>query len=127
VDIDSRFEDVARLFNKLAPSLGFGKCYIIQGGDVGSKVAWVMAAEHAACKTAHTNFCIMLEPSQLMGTIDELETRGLERAAAFSKTGSAYALEHAIRPSTIAFALAQLPCCRGSAKIPRLDRQWPTD
>jgi len=44
-----------------------------------------------------------------MGTIDELETRGLERAAAFSKTGSAYALEHAIRPSTIAFALASSP------------------
>ena len=109
VDIDFRIEDVARLLNKLVPSLGFGKDYIVQGGDVGSKVARVMAVEHAACKAAHINFCIMPEPSQPIGTIDELETRGLERAAAFSKTGNTYALEHATYPSTIAFALASSP------------------
>jgi microsomal epoxide hydrolase len=90
VDIDFRIEDVTRLFNKIAPSLGFGKDYIVQRGDLGSKVARVMAAEHAACNAAHINFCIMPEPSQPIGTIDELETRGLESAAAFSKTGSTY-------------------------------------
>lgn len=68
-----------------------------------------MAAEHAACKAAHINFFVMPEPPQPIGTIDELETRGLERSAAFSKTGSAYALEHATRLSTIAFALASCP------------------
>lgn len=109
VDIDFRIEDVTKLFNKLAPSLGFGKDYIVQRGDMGSKVALVMAAEHAACKAAHVNFCIMPEPSQPIGTIDELETRGLENAAAFSKTGSTYALEHATHPSTIAFAHASSP------------------
>jgi microsomal epoxide hydrolase len=106
VDIDFRIEDVTRLFNKIAPSLGFGKDYIVQRGDLGSKVARVMAAEHAACNAAHINFCIMPEPSQPIGTIDELETRGLESAAAFSKTGSTYALEHATPLSMIAFVHA---------------------
>src|SRR5438045_6341656 len=48
--------------------------------------------QHA--KAAHINFCIALEP-QPISTIDEMEIRGLERAAAFSKTGSANTLEHA--------------------------------
>ena len=50
LDKDFRIEDVARIFNKLAFSLGFGDGYIVQGGDVGSKVARVMAAEYEACK-----------------------------------------------------------------------------
>ena len=108
-DIDFRIEDIARLFNKLALSLGFEQGYVVQGGDLGSKVARVMAAEHLTCKAAHTNFCIMPEPSQPIGTINELERQGLERAEWFGKIGSAYALEHATRPSTIGFALASNP------------------
>jgi hypothetical protein len=116
VDTNCRIEDVARPFNKLAPSLGFEKGYIIQG-DVRSKVARVVAAEHAACKAAHINFCIMPEP-KLVSTIDELEAHCLERAVAFSKTGSAYALEHATCLNTIDFALP-------SNLIALLDRRRP--
>jgi hypothetical protein len=116
VDTNCRIEDVARPFNKLAPSLGFEKGYIIQG-DVRSKVARVVAAEHAACKAAHINFCIMPERKPV-STIDELEAHCLERAVAFSKTGSAYALEHATCLNTIDFALPSNP-------IALLDRRRP--
>lgn len=47
---DFRVEDVARILKKLAISLGFGDGFIVQGGDVGSKVARVLAAEHKECK-----------------------------------------------------------------------------
>lgn len=47
---DFRIEDIARVFDKLARGLGFGKGYIVQGGDIGSKVARVMAVEHNSCK-----------------------------------------------------------------------------
>jgi microsomal epoxide hydrolase len=96
------------VFHKLAPSLGFKKGYTAQG-DMVSKVARVMAAEHAACKAAHINFCIMPERPQPIGRIDELAIRGLQRVVAYSKIGRAHALEHAVRLSTIAFALASNP------------------
>lgn len=47
---DFGIHDVARLFDKLMVSLGFGNGYVAQGGDIGSKVARVMCAEHEACK-----------------------------------------------------------------------------
>lgn len=50
LDRDFRLEDIARLFNKLMIGLGFESGYVVQGGDVGSKVARVMAAEQANCK-----------------------------------------------------------------------------
>jgi len=39
----------------------------------------------------------------------DLERKGLEREACFIKVGSAYAFEHASRPSTIGFVLASNP------------------
>ena len=51
----------------------------------------------------------MPEPSTVKGTITEAERIGLQRASEFSRTGSAYALEQATRPSTLSFALASSP------------------
>jgi len=42
-------------------------------------------------------------------SVDELEMKGLERAAWFKNLGSAYALEQATKPSTIGLALASSP------------------
>ena len=50
LDKDFHVEDVARLFDKLVIDLGFGDGYVVQGGDLGSKVARVMAVEHSSCK-----------------------------------------------------------------------------
>ncbi|KAL9621026.1 MAG: hypothetical protein Q9160_004544 [Pyrenula sp. 1 TL-2023] len=112
LDRDFRVEDMARIIAKLAVSLGFGNGFVVQGGDVGSKVARVIAAKHEECKV---NFCIMPEPSRITLSrngnypISTPELIGLARAHEFDRTGSAYALEHATRPNTIGFALASSP------------------
>jgi microsomal epoxide hydrolase len=50
---DLRIEDVARLMNRLMIDLGSGGGYVAQGGDIGSNVARVIAAEHDACPAVH--------------------------------------------------------------------------
>lgn len=42
--------DVARIMDNLMKRIGFGEAYIAQGGDVGSRVARVLAVDHDACK-----------------------------------------------------------------------------
>ena len=50
LDRDLRIEDIARIFDKLMVGLGFADGYVVQGGDIGSKIGRVMAVEHASCK-----------------------------------------------------------------------------
>ncbi|KDQ08979.1 hypothetical protein BOTBODRAFT_37508 [Botryobasidium botryosum FD-172 SS1] len=102
--------DVARIFDKLLVGLGFGDGYLVQGGDIGSRVGRVMAQDHASCKAVHVNFCPVPEPSGFdVATVNEAERKGLERAAWFRSVGSAYAITHATRPGTIGFVLASNP------------------
>ena len=109
IDKDFNLSDIARIFNKLITEcLGFTS-YVVQGGDIGSKVARVLAAEHEQCHAAHINFCIMPKPASVRGGISKLEQDGLARAEEFHRIGSAYALEHATKPSTIAFAIDSNP------------------
>lgn len=111
LDHDFQIQDVARFMNQLMLDLGFGTGYVVQGGDIGSKVARVLAAEHEACKAVHLNFGIMLKEPRGIDerSITDGEKIGLQRAEKFKSTGSAYALLHATRPSTISFALASSP------------------
>ncbi|KUJ10363.1 alpha/beta-hydrolase [Mollisia scopiformis] len=104
LDRDFRVEDIARVMNQLMLDLGFGSGYVVQGGDIGSKVARVIAVEHEACKAVHLNFGIMPEPQTAdPSKYTALEKTGLQRGREFHRIGSAYALEHATCPSTIAF------------------------
>jgi hypothetical protein len=41
------------VMNGLMLQLGFGDGYAVQGGDIGSKIARVIAAKHEACKAIH--------------------------------------------------------------------------
>lgn len=50
LDRDFRTGDVARIFNRLMQDLGFGNGYVVQGGDIGSKIARAMAVEYESCK-----------------------------------------------------------------------------
>ncbi|EPE31760.1 alpha/beta-Hydrolase [Glarea lozoyensis ATCC 20868] len=109
LDRDFRIEDVARIFDKLMKDLGFGNGYLVQGGDVGSKVARVMAAEHDSCKGVHVNFCIMPEPKDVSGELTKPEQVGLKRTEEFMKLGSSYALQHATKPGTLSFVLTSNP------------------
>lgn len=42
--------EVPRIFNQLMVDLGFGAGYVAQGGDIGSRIARILAVEHDACK-----------------------------------------------------------------------------
>jgi hypothetical protein len=55
IDRDLRIEDLARIFDKLMVGLGFADGYVVQGGDIGSKVGRIMAAKHDSCKGDITN------------------------------------------------------------------------
>lgn len=92
--------------------LGFGQTgYAVQGGDVGSKIARVLGATtDNATKAVHLNFCIMPDPMNLPDSAyGKLDRAGMERAKWFKSIGSAYALEHATRPSTIGLTPSSSP------------------
>jgi len=65
LDQDFRIEDIARVFDALIVELGFGAGYVVQGGDIGSKVGRVMAAEHGSCKAIHSMLMALLDPVQM--------------------------------------------------------------
>ncbi|TFB01656.1 Putative epoxide hydrolase [Trichoderma ghanense] len=98
---DFRLQNMASVMNTLMVELGFGNGYAVQGGDIGSKVARVMAATFDSVKAIHKG----TKDSQ----ISQVEKRGLERADDFLKLGSSYALQHATKPSTIGLVLASNP------------------
>ena len=50
LDKNFSLHDVARIFNRLMFSLGFGDGYVVQGGDIGSKTARIMAIGYPSCK-----------------------------------------------------------------------------
>ncbi|KAI9826413.1 MAG: hypothetical protein M1819_007376 [Sarea resinae] len=103
--------DIARLMNHLITDLGLGGGYVVQGGDIGSRVARILAVSYEGCKAAHLNYCNMPEapPGVTEDSLNELEKKGLERAEWFKNMGSAYAIEHATRPSTIGLVLSTNP------------------
>lgn len=109
LDRDFVLQDIARIYNKLMILLGFGSGYAVEGGDIGSKVSRVLAATYKNCKAMHINFCIMPQPEQTVDEPDELEKKGLVRAAQFTRLESAYALLHATKPATIGYILAANP------------------
>jgi microsomal epoxide hydrolase len=57
----------------------------------------------------HINFCIMPEPAGVSGELTDAEKKGLVRAREFERLGSAYALAHATKPSTIGLVLSTSP------------------
>jgi microsomal epoxide hydrolase len=109
--IDFSQIDCARIFDSLATSvLGF-KSYVVQGGDVGSRVARCMGVNHPHCAAVHLNFCGISQPvdDQVKGAISDTEKAGIERWEEWKATGTAYAMEHATRPATIGAVLASNP------------------
>ncbi|THW02293.1 alpha/beta-hydrolase [Aureobasidium pullulans] len=111
VDNEFGIEDVARVMNQLMLNLGFDNGYMVQGGDVGSKIARVMAVKHDTCKAIHINFCIMEYCPDDISNMDcsATEEEGLQRGREFLRTGSSYAVQHATKPSTIGFVLSSNP------------------
>lgn len=53
---ESTCESMATVINKLMLGLGFAGGYVAQGGDIGSFVARILAAQYEACKAVHSEF-----------------------------------------------------------------------
>lgn len=51
---DFQLQDIAAIMNSLMIELGFGDGYVVQGGDIGSKVSRVMAATYDTVKAIHS-------------------------------------------------------------------------
>ncbi|KAL4901390.1 hypothetical protein BDW74DRAFT_160379 [Aspergillus multicolor] len=103
--------DATRVVDQLMQGLGFAGGYVAQGGDIGSRVARLLAVQYNSCKAAHLNFCPLLKRPE--GVSDEaqseLEKRGSDRHQWFLTYGKAYAEEHGTKPATIGHVLASSP------------------
>ncbi|THX71942.1 alpha/beta-hydrolase [Aureobasidium pullulans] len=130
IDRDFKADDMAPVMNALMVALGFGSGYIAQGGDLGSFIARQLGVENEECKgmfatltshikrtiadfeilAFHLNLYQLPAPSNASSLpISETEKLGLERAKAFTETGSAYAREHGTRTATIGLVLSSSP------------------
>lgn len=90
--------------------LGFGSGYVAQGGDLGSKLARILAVKYPEAKAVHLNYCYMQKPDDISTDgYSAAETEGLKRSETFAAMGSGYGLEHATKPSTIGLALTSSP------------------
>ena len=110
LDKDYATEIATGALHNLMIGLGFGGGYLAQGGDIGSFVSRIMAANYDACKGMHVNMMNVPPPQNKDELpIDELEKKVLPRGAEFFDTGFAYALEHGTRTATIGLALSSSP------------------
>ncbi|KAJ0317099.1 hypothetical protein Brms1b_005132 [Colletotrichum noveboracense] len=91
VERDWVLQDSARLLHKLMAGLGFEGGYAVQGGDIGSYTARIMARTYDSCKALH--------PADT--PLEGYEREALERSDKFVKFGTAYVMEHATRTATI--------------------------
>ncbi|KAF4832844.1 putative epoxide hydrolase [Colletotrichum tropicale] len=90
VDRDWVLQDSARLLHKLMVGLGFEGGYAVQGGDIGSYTARIMARTYDSCKALHLDFCAMTCPEEAADTpLEEYEREALERSDKFVKFGTA--------------------------------------
>ncbi|KAF4939574.1 putative epoxide hydrolase [Colletotrichum fructicola] len=90
VDRDWTLQDSARLLHKLMEGMGFEGGYAVQGGDIGSYTARIMARTYDSCKALHLNFCAMTCPEEAADTpLEEYEREALERSDKFVKFGTA--------------------------------------
>lgn len=108
VGLDIDWVDTARVLNALVNGLGKGEDFVVQGGDIGSVVARVMAAQNAGCKAVHLNF-LPTGQSYDESSLTEMDKRGVERGKRFLSNGHAYAKEQGSRPGTLGFTLSSSP------------------
>ena len=100
-----------RVLDKLMSSLGFGGGYVATGGDLGSGLARILAANYESCKAMQINFCGMRNPppSVKEESLSEQDRQFIQRCKHFMKFDTAYAMEHGTRTATIGHVLSSSP------------------
>ena len=97
----------ARAFDQLMTELGYGR-YGTQGGDWGSIVTSLMAANHGEhVAGAHLNMLFVPPPSEQAQS--EEAKPYLEAGAAFQREETGYSLTHSTKPMSLGIAQADSP------------------
>ncbi|KAJ6455067.1 Alpha/Beta hydrolase protein [Mycena vitilis] len=115
-----RLDQYAEVGNKLMLALGYSE-YVTQGGDLGFQITRRIARNYGGkhCKAWHTNFPIAQRPSLFLSPLTYLrhsvtpysafEKAGLERTQWFESKERGYYAEHATKPQTLGYSLADSP------------------
>ncbi|KAJ6040532.1 hypothetical protein N7499_005337 [Penicillium canescens] len=107
LDRDFGTGEVALLLDQLMKDLGFESGYVAQGGDIGSRIARHLGADHESCKV---NVVFMRRPDNMTDDhLNAFEIQGIENLQKFTAFGSGYAIEHGTRPSTIGHVVSSSP------------------
>ncbi|KAJ7626640.1 Alpha/Beta hydrolase protein [Mycena polygramma] len=115
-----RLDQYAEVGNKLMLALGYSE-YVTQGGDLGFQITRRIARNYGEkhSKAWHTNFPIAQRPSffsspltylrHLVTPYSAFEKAGLERTEWFETKERGYYAEHATKPQTLGYSLADSP------------------
>ncbi|KAJ6498723.1 Alpha/Beta hydrolase protein [Mycena vulgaris] len=115
-----RLDQYAEVGHKLMLALGYNE-YVTQGGDLGFQVTRRIARNYGGkhSKAWHTNFPLAQHPSlfstpiaylsHLVTPYTAFEKDGLERTKWFETKGRGYYAEHATKPQTLGYSLADSP------------------
>ncbi|BGP16444.1 hypothetical protein JCM10213v2_004446 [Rhodosporidiobolus nylandii] len=106
--LDSPFhlEDCARLLDKLMVGLGFGSGYAVQGGDIGSGLARLLAVNFEGIP-APRELPALDDPKR--ASLSKREEQDLRRGEEWAKDGKAYGYVHCTRPGTIGIVVQSSP------------------
>lgn len=125
-----------------------GPSFPTQGGDIGSIIARIMSSQYDSCKAININYLPLLPPlasNVPAEALTERETRNVDKAFEFIKSGRGYGVMQGTRPGTIGMVIQSSPIAllawcesrtcpaadqrsrtrRSGGKVPRLDGRRP--
>ena len=102
-------EAIAAAWDKLMRALGYDR-YFAQGGDWGSAVTCAIGTQNlGACAGIHINMIVGAPDPATMGDLTEAEKGYLARFQWYQAKDNGYSTQHATRPQTVGYGLADSP------------------
>jgi epoxide hydrolase len=102
-------EQIAAAWDRLMVALGYTR-YFAQGGDWGSAVTCAIGGNHEdRCAGIHVNMIVGQPDPDTMTDLTDDEKAYLARFAWYRSKDNGYSTQHATRPQTIGYALADSP------------------
>jgi epoxide hydrolase len=100
---------IARAWDKLMRAVGYDR-YFAQGGDWGAAVTDMIGQQNlGGCAGLHVNMVVARPDPDTMDDLTEREKSGLARMAWYQSKDNGYSTQHATRPQTIGYGLADSP------------------
>ncbi|WP_077148569.1 epoxide hydrolase family protein [Sphingopyxis sp. KK2] len=102
-------EQIAAAWDRLMVALGYDR-YFAQGGDWGSAVTCAIGGNHEDhCAGIHVNMIVGQPDPDTMADLSDDEKAYLARFQWYRTKDNGYSTQHATRPQTIGYALADSP------------------